>query len=62
VKYTTIAYNAAAGTTLWARHYPRNAADDAASIALNLRGTAVFVTGTSHGPISADYGTVAFRT
>jgi len=55
--YRTLAYNAATGTTLWARHYPTNSRDDASAIAVSPRGTAVFVTGTT----AADYGTVAYR-
>ncbi|HXB47116.1 MAG TPA: PQQ-binding-like beta-propeller repeat protein [Streptosporangiaceae bacterium] len=54
--YRTLAYNAATGTTLWARHYPRKGKDDEAAIAVSPRGTAVFVTGTA----AADYGTVAY--
>jgi len=55
--YRTLAYSAATGTTLWARHYPARSKDDEAAIAVSPRGTAVFVTGTT----AADYGTVAYR-
>lgn len=59
--YLALAYSAATGRVLWARRYPRNGTDDAASIAVSPRGTAVFVTGTSAGHNGGDYGTVAYR-
>jgi outer membrane protein assembly factor BamB len=61
--YRTLAYNAATGTTLWARHYsPGIGTDSASSIAVSPRGTAVFVTGTSTGRTRfGDYGTIAYR-
>ncbi|HUB38178.1 MAG TPA: PQQ-binding-like beta-propeller repeat protein [Streptosporangiaceae bacterium] len=61
--YRTLAYNAATGTTLWARHYsPGKGTDSASSIAVSPRGISVFVTGTSTGrtPVG-DYGTIAYR-
>jgi outer membrane protein assembly factor BamB len=59
--YQTLAYNAAAGTTLWARNNPAKATDVASAIAVSLRGTAVFVTGTDTGTTAGDYGTIAYR-
>jgi outer membrane protein assembly factor BamB len=58
--YRTFAYNAATGTTLWARHYrgPKGTGD-AAAIAVSPRGTAVFVTGTTGR--TGEYGTIAYR-
>jgi outer membrane protein assembly factor BamB len=61
--YRTLAYGAATGSTLWARHYsPGIGTDSASSIAVSPRGTAVFVTGTSTGRTRfGDYGTIAYR-
>jgi len=60
--YRTLAYSAATGSTLWARHYsPGTGPDSSSSIAVNPRGTAVFVTGTSTGRTRTDYNTVAYR-
>jgi hypothetical protein len=61
--YATIAYSAANGTKMWARHYnPPGTGAVASSIAVSPRGTAVFVTGTSmwHTAVT-DYATVAYR-
>jgi outer membrane protein assembly factor BamB len=59
--YQTLAYNATAGTTLWARNNPAKATDVASAIAVSPRGTAVFVTGTDTGTTAGDYGTIAYR-
>jgi WD40 repeat protein len=62
--YATLAYNAATGRQLWVRRYngPANRDDYAFSLAVNPRGTRVYVTGASHGRSSAfDYATVAYN-
>jgi outer membrane protein assembly factor BamB len=45
--YATVAYRAATGAQLWAKHYDYNGDDQALSVAANPAGGAVFVTGTS---------------
>jgi hypothetical protein len=59
--YQTLAYNAAAGTTLWARNNPAKATDIASAIAVSPRRTAIFVTGTDTGTTAGDYGTIAYH-
>jgi DNA-binding beta-propeller fold protein YncE len=60
--YTTLAYDAATGGTVWAQRYDGNSEYDAAvSIATSLDGSNVFVTGNSNGSgTSIDYATVAY--
>ena len=62
--YTTVAYNDATGTQLWAARYndPGHTTDQAYSVAVSPDGTAVFVTGeslTTEG--GKDYATVAYN-
>jgi DNA-binding beta-propeller fold protein YncE len=56
VGYQTVAYRAATGKRLWASRY-RGYEDQ--SLALNRRGTAVYVTGYGYGP--AGFATVAYN-
>jgi WD40 repeat protein len=62
-EYVTIAYGAATGARLWARHYQNGSADEAGavSVAVSPAGL-VFVTGTSqrHNGDN-DYATIAYR-
>jgi hypothetical protein len=64
-EYTTVAYNAATGATLWARHYSGSGAGDsqAYSVAVSPSGGMVYVTGTSIGTTTTnyDYATVAYN-
>ncbi|MFD3003447.1 SBBP repeat-containing protein, partial [Pontibacter toksunensis] len=59
--YGTVRYDAASGVQTWASHY--NAEDlsyeEAAAIAVD-NGGGVYVTGSSYGDLSADYGTVRY--
>jgi hypothetical protein len=61
-EYVTIAYRAATGTRLWARHYRNNSTDQAGAVAVAVSPAgAVFVTGSStnaHGDF--DYATIAY--
>jgi hypothetical protein len=62
--YTTVAYNATTGATLWARRYngPANVTDIAWSVAVSPDAGTVFVTGNSIGkPSGADIATVAYN-
>jgi DNA-binding beta-propeller fold protein YncE len=63
-EYVTIAYRAATGARLWARHYQNGSADQAGavSVAVSPAGL-VFVTGTSqqdNGDGDRDYATIAY--
>jgi len=64
-EYVTIAYGAATGARLWARHYQNGRADQAgaASVAVSPAGL-VFVTGTSRRDTflaDEDYATIAYN-
>jgi hypothetical protein len=63
--YGTVAYDAAAGTPLWRKHYDGGAGsnDFARSVAVSPDGTRVFVTGmiTAAGGGVYDYATVAYN-
>src|SRR2546425_4156273 len=62
--YVTVAYDAAAGGTVWADRYdgPANLWDSAYSLAISPDGTKVFVTGYSqNGQSGDDYATVAYE-
>jgi hypothetical protein len=62
--YSTIAYRADTGATLWARPYdgPASLNDDAREIVVGPDGKRLFVTGMSKGTgIGADYATIAYR-
>jgi len=62
-EYVTIAYGAATGARLWARHYQNGSADEAGavSVAVSPAGL-VFVTGTSQRRGGDnDYATIAYR-
>jgi hypothetical protein len=57
-QYVTIAYDAATGAKRWARHYDNEGAStDNDPNALDVSGSAVFVTGRSSDPSSTDYVT-----
>jgi hypothetical protein len=61
--YATVAYSAATGRQLWVSSYngPGNQEDTAESVAVNPRGTRVYVTGYSNGGTTGDdYATVAY--
>lgn len=60
--YVAVAYDATTGHQLWAASYngPGDAQDNAASMAINPDGGAIYITGTSGVGNSADYATVAF--
>jgi hypothetical protein len=65
--YLTIAYDAADGTTLWARRYDGPASgngsygDQASALALSSDGTRLYVTGgTESGAHGFDYATIAY--
>jgi hypothetical protein len=61
--YATLAYDASAGTQLWAKRYngQGKARDDARAIATSPDGGMVFVTGESAGSASfLDYATIAY--
>jgi DNA-binding beta-propeller fold protein YncE len=58
----TVAYRAATGTRQWvARYHSPNTDDGANSLAVSPSGTRLYVTGSSLGPKSAGYATVAYR-
>jgi hypothetical protein len=62
--WATVAYRAATGARLWARHYQNGSADQAGavSVAVSPAGL-VFVTGTSqqdNGDGDRDYATIAY--
>jgi len=60
--YATVAYAASTGARMWLRRYdgPVNKFDAAEALAVSPNGSAVFVTGESHGSPSYDYATVAY--
>jgi outer membrane protein assembly factor BamB len=61
--YTTVAYAAVNGTTVWTRRYngPGNGDDYAQSVAVSADGAAAFVTGFSFGATTGfDYATIAY--
>jgi outer membrane protein assembly factor BamB len=61
--YATAAYDASSGSKLWTKRYdgPGNGTDYAHALGVSPDGSAVFVTGSSHGPGSNwDYATVAY--
>ena len=58
--YKTLAYDAASGTTEWARRYTLESQSGATSLAIDPKGDVVFVTGWSDGPTGADYATIAY--
>ena len=63
--YATVAYDADTGATLWIKRYDGPAklhpSDAAEALRVSPDGSAVFVTGSSHGPGSSwDYATVAY--
>jgi len=63
-EYVTIAYGAATGARLWARHYQNGSADEAQAVAVAVSPAGlVFVTGTSQQDIESDndYATIAYR-
>ena len=58
--YDTIAYNAATGTQLWAKHY--SSSGGANSVAVSPNGSTVFVTGPAFRPArGTGYATVAYN-
>jgi outer membrane protein assembly factor BamB len=63
-EYVTIAYRAATGARLWARHYQNGSADQAGAISVAVSPAGlVFVTGTSqrdNGDGDNDYATIAY--
>ena len=61
--YTTIAYNASTGNTLWLRQYVGpDVSSQANSAAVSPRGNIVYVTGVSYAPHTGnDYATVAYN-
>lgn len=63
--YLTIAYRAATGARLWARHYQNGSADQAGAVAVAVSPAGlVFVTGTSQRAAfegDSDYATIAYR-
>ena len=63
IDYATLAYDAANGTRLWTKRYngPGDGYDRATSVAVSPAGTAVLVTGTSHGATSGrDFATIGY--
>ena len=61
--YTTAAYDASTGATLWVKRYtgPRNSVDNAVALGVSPDGSRVFVTGSSlESGGSSDYATVAY--
>jgi DNA-binding beta-propeller fold protein YncE len=60
--YTTVAYEAATGGSVWVQRYsgPGDEYDAAVSVAASPDGSKVFVTGNSNGLSSIDYATVAY--
>jgi dienelactone hydrolase len=64
IDYTTFAYNAATGATLWQARYNGlgNASDYPTAIGVSPDGSRVFVTGYSYGgTINYDYATVGYN-
>jgi WD40 repeat protein len=61
--YGTVAYDAANGAPLWARHLARNGFATATSVAISPDGSEVFVTGFANGPVqfTSNYLTVAYN-
>ncbi len=58
--YDTVAYNAATGTQLWAKHY--SSSGGANSVAVSPNGSTVFVTGPAfRSARGTGYGTVAYN-
>jgi WD40 repeat protein len=62
--FATVAYSASTGVQLWVKRYngPGNGHDLATSLAVNPRGTRVFVTGGSDADsFNRDYATIAYQ-
>jgi hypothetical protein len=61
--YGTVAYSAATGAQLWARHYRNGPGSLSSPASLAVRGGKVFVTGTSSpaGSALSEYATVAYN-
>lgn len=59
--YSTIAYDASSGTTLWSARYGGGGNEYASSLVVSPNGSTVFVTGASEGsPFDMDYATLAY--
>lgn len=61
--YATVAYNVATGARLWVSRFTGlgNSFDQASALAVNPRGGAVYVTGSSSAGGVLDFATVAYR-
>ena len=62
-QYGTVAYDATTGHAQWVAHYSGPSQDSfALAVGVSPDGSAVFVTGSSFGPTSFDYATIAYST